>query len=511
MAKKPDYLLPILSTGNEEALGGIQLLLENLWPETPSEGAGIPYKLGNTPGVEELPQIVPPGDPNQTLTGLFQQSGIFDGDLFAFWSQKVCRISALSPASGNINSGSTIAVSEIVGGENTANSSLGFTKAAAIRGYVSWVDGAYTAQVYDGASAAPVVDLPTTIIDVCSLAKRFVWIDGFTDTVYVGDLGLGTWADGTFFTAETISDKLNCCYSHSNRLYLAGDLVTEVYVPSSDYELPFAYTGVAWPIGSRSPGSWASVENFIGMVGSSTESLGVYQISGGGYEKISPNWLDRRLNLLSESERRTLTATAYMLEGHPTYELHIPGDGANLLPLSLGYDIRFRSWYNITDADDDDLFARRWVSQINTTPICGRASGAVGAFTRLMTEYFGEDKRIRWAVFQPIGRTAEQDDVVQQMQIMELGALPGDRATLASKAAIAAAGGIIYTVSDNLGIDFSPEKTITVNYHRKFGHFVAARRGGELQQPGRVHQFEATLPFNVEIGPLFVNMDVLIS
>lgn len=507
MAAQPAFLLPSLSTVKETGLGSIELASQNLWPEVPHQSTQYPYVLANPPGVEGLPQIQPAFGPGTSrISGLFQQSGIFNGDLFVFWGNRVSRASALSPAVGNLTGASVIANTHFV-----ANTPPAVTRSAATRGFLSWVDAANTAWVYDGATAVPVAGLPNSVGDVTSLSKRFVWIDIFTDQAYYSDLGLATFNALNFFTAETISDKLNCCFAHSNRLYLAGDLVTEVYIPSSNFNLPFSYSGVALPIGSKSPGSWASVENFVAMVGSTTESLGVYQVSGGGYQKISPTWLDRRLNTLSDSLRREISATAYVLEGHMTYELHIPGDGASVPPLSLAYDVTFAEWYRITDPNDVDGFARRWVSQLNTTTIVGRVSGEVGAFTRTRTSYFGAEQARRWSAFQGLPRKGEMDDIVQQLQfttpVTDLSASP----LIADKAVLNAAGGLVYSVSDNLGVDFSPPRTVTINRHNKFGQYAAVRRLGEVGMPGRVHRLECTQAFNIQVGPLFVDTGVLQS
>jgi hypothetical protein len=365
-----------------------------------------------------------------------------------------------------------------------------------------------------------VAGLPNSVGDVCSLAKRFVWIDIFTDQAYYSDLGTANFNALNFFTAETISDKLNCCFAHSNRLYLAGDLVTEIYIPSNNFNLPFSYSGVALPIGSRSPASWASVESFVGMVGSTNESLGVYQVSGGSYQKISPTWLDRRLNLLSESKRREISATAYVVEGHMTYELHIPGENTTReLPFSLAYDVTFGAWYTISDPLADttrfqyhvDGFSRRWVTQLNTTIIVARAAGDVGAVTREVTAYFGNEQVRRWSAFQGFPRKGEGDDIVAQMQFTTPPQFFQSKGQNADKASIAAAGGVLYSVSDNLGVSFSPPRTVTVNRHNKFGHYVSVRRLGEVGMPGRVHRFECTQPFNVQVGPLFVDTGVLQS
>lgn len=561
MATKPDIIMPILQTKQQAPMGGPELILENLWPEVADDQMNVPYTLHNPPGVTVDPRgnsEIHAAWGEAKVTGLFSQDGIFEGALYVFTEEGRLRVL------GSDRNGTAFDQLVLGGSGGTmATNGTRATESAAIRGFVNWIEGntAYTSDGVGGPNIQPVANLPDTVVDVAALSKRFFWIDGITDTVYYSDLGTTTHNPLNFFTAETLSDVGRSIYEHEANLYVSGTQTTEIYRTSPDYELPVAYTGITLPFGAPSPAAWADTMGRAFTIGQTAEGgRGIYLIQGGNFEKISPHWLDRRLELLDgsiyelpfpnafggtrvfgESRIDNCVGNAYTVEGHPTYELFVPGYRANGIDwpaFGIAYDVISQSWYMLTREsgimtgetfpielrfhapfENKSYFADNF-EVISEGQMSGPGLHRIGYFDRHALTYMGwYSQRRRWSIFQSQDRVFQTDSFTQQMNMVELNPLRNKHDNVLDpvpKAALQANGygGLQYEISDDLGLTWRPDlprKVLTIGYNRKYGYRATARRLGETRQPGRIYRFSFLYDCNIEVGPVFINRETLVS
>jgi len=546
MPTNPNIALPIIETNDETTLGGPELLRENLWPERGKPQTGAEYTLHNPPGVDPISDMSAlPGaaGPLNAPTGVFSREGIFDDTTIIFTHDQLF-FEDNAFAAPNDNAG---ALAPVNGFSFQTNGSRSMEHAS-IRQFLSYIEDNRAIALDASGVPAPVANLPPTIIDVASIGKRFYWLDGGSDLVYFSDLDAATHNPLNFFSGEVISDQNASIYVHNNNLYISSSQITEIHRPVPDPNLPVAYTGTSLPFGAPCPASWADTLGLCFTIGQTENGArGVYRINGATYEKISPHWLDRRLEYLDGSaypENSTLgvdlldiaainrcIGNAYTIEGHSVYELYIPGvsrGGVDFPPLSISYDATYRAWFlnTVTDVATPPSISvrprfhgvsandnRHLIVEVaaNAAGDLIAADGRYGNLQREAVNYFDQFQPRRWCTFQPTDKVFQVDDVVQQMQFI-IAQNPGTGTVYvkAPKATVNAAGGVIYDCSDDLGLTFQPERQITVNFHNKSGHYVSNRRGGEVRQPGRIHRMRVDLfAGNVEIGPMFINRGTL--
>lgn len=545
MPTKPNIGMPVVQHSENTRVGGAELTLENMWAERAPDGLGVPYTLHNLPQVDALGNMTAnAGALGGTLgpTGMFSRDGIYNGSLLYFtYDQLFFEANAF----GANAAGAYAPVAGVTFETNNSRS----TEMASIRQFMVWIE-LTTAVAMDNAGNTNIIaNLPATMIDVASIGKQFYFIEEGTDTVYYTDLDTATHNPLNTFQGEVISDSNKSIYSHNNNLYIASSQTIEIHRPSGDFELPVSYTGTVFPFGAPSPAAWADTMGYCFTIGQDdTGARGIYKINGGTYEKISPHWLDRRLELLNGtffpggnfviqptsldvSSIERCVGNAYTVEGHSVYELYIPGATAGNIdfpPLTISYDASNDTWFKntyTTATNVDSVSTRprfhgtRADSAVpiilenldNVAGTLNPTDGRAGVFRRQATAYFDNLQQWRWCNFQGTERVFQVDDITQQMQITE--AITNAGVTTIEPAPKAnvngALGGVVYDYSDNLGLDFQAQRALTTNFHAKTGHYVSNRRGGEVRQPGRIHRFGLFFAGNIEVGPMFINIGTL--
>lgn len=555
MAAKPDIPLPIIVTHDEKDLGGPLIVLENLWPEKGKPQTGVPYTIHNLPGVKQLfaNTSAYPGSPGQSgPTGIFSRDGIYNGDTI-FFTRDALIYGAPSGIGGLNLPGS---ISPVTGGAYETNDTASL-EMADIRQFLAWVEGTTAVAMDNGGNVAPIAGIPATVVDVASIAKRFYFADGADDTIHFCDLDTVNYNALNTFQGEVISDTNQSLYADDNNLYIGSSTRIEVHRPVPDPDLPMAYTGVSFPFGAPSPAAWAHTLGHVFTVGQTPQGArGIYKINGGTYEKISPHWLDRRLELLNEtnypegsvvgtnandiSSIKRVRANAYTIEGHSVYELYIPGveiDDVDYPPLTISYDVTSQGWFKITRVISgssavsnnilspgrrfhgvDSRFNRHLLAEVTQIDINNGVhalDGRFGEVDRTELQYFGEDRPFKWCTFQSTERVFEVEDFVQQLNMVEVdpAATTKDaqfiKVPKASVNGYSADAGALYDYSDDLGVTFQSPRTVTFNFHNKSGHYLASRRGGEVRQPGRIYRWHLNYPCNIQIGPMFINIETL--
>lgn len=530
---QPNILAPLIESRIEEELARPDVLLRNCLVEPGPEGGGVPYTVHPMPSVEQVASVG-----GVAAAGVFQEDGILGGKYYIFADQGLYEQTTIGAAPVQVDN-SLLTVSN-----------LGYIQSAGIRnGFICYTSG-YPGALFswDGATAATV---GLNSIDVTSYGRRFFSIDLGTDQIQYSDLGTANFPAINFFTAEQRSDENRAIHANTEVLYIAGTKSTEIWRTSPDNDLPVSYTGVSLPFGASGPGGMSSSGENMVVVGGAENGFGVWSVRGANYQKISPNWLDRRLErIAARGKSREIHTQCYTLEGHAIAEIYLPAQTAPTAASSgvpqggfegliLTFDFTTGAWAEVYQPDN--VKVQTWLPDRRfhfTAPLGGGGTTfigqgfvhqndtKIGVVTRHVSDnvpgrYLSGLMDYRISYWEPAIRTNTQVEATLPVQFVQpaqstdplvdaRGTLP-DAATIAAAIAGNPAYFMQYWVSDNLGMDYRGPRDVTVNYSARTGHYVKTRRGGEVRQPGRIHQFRFALPYNFSIGPLMVNTEPLIG
>lgn len=204
-----------------------------------------------------------------------------------------------------------------------------------------------------GSSAAPVGSYVITssftrILDpdfpgadtVTFLNQRFVINEPDSGRFFCSALLDGaSWDALDFATAESDPDNLVRVMAESGQLTLLGGKTCEVWGDSGAVDFPYSKVGggaVEWGLVAR--WSLAKYMNSLAFLG--RNRLGQVQVclmAGGSVQPISNPQID--VELTGYGDTSNATAYAYMVNGHPFYQINFPTVGKSWL-----YDGQSRSW-----------------------------------------------------------------------------------------------------------------------------------------------------------------------
>lgn len=152
-----------------------------------------------------------------------------------------------------------------------------------------------------------------------------------------------TWDALQFFTAESNPDNLVAVQANNGQLILYGDKTTELWGDSGALDLPFARIGAAaieWGAAAR----WSIVKFMDAIVFLRKNRLGQVQVcvmDSGVAVAVSPPNLDMILQDMPAVA--DATAFAFMVSGHPIYQINFPS--ANQ---SWQYDGLSKEWHRVS-------------------------------------------------------------------------------------------------------------------------------------------------------------------
>lgn len=204
-----------------------------------------------------------------------------------------------------------------------------------------------------GGSAAPVgsyviTSAFTQILDadfpggdtVTFLNQRFIVNEPESGRFYCSALLDGaSWDALDFATAESDPDNLVAVIAESGQLVLLGGKTSEIWGDSGAADFPYAKVGggaVEWGLVAR--WSLAKYMNSLAFLG--RNRLGQVQVclmSGASVQPISNAQVDTELTGYGDTSNAT--GYAYMVNGHPFYQINFPSVGKSWV-----YDGQSRSW-----------------------------------------------------------------------------------------------------------------------------------------------------------------------
>ncbi len=185
----------------------------------------------------------------------------------------------------------------------------------------------------DGASVLSIDALASRVIAVRFGTQQFYWTPPNTLTFDALD----------FASAETITDNLVACKVMGDELWLFGGKSIEVWVPSSDPDLPFQrISGRGFGIGLLTRASLAKAADSIFFVGA--EERKVYRIAPNPIPVSDPA-VDARLALAVTADINAFTA---VVPGHTYYVLNMGAQGSMALDVVTG---QWAEWSSLGLAD----------------------------------------------------------------------------------------------------------------------------------------------------------------
>lgn len=231
-------------------------------------------------------------------------------------------------------------------------------------GYIYDTDTNVFAQITD--SAWPGADTVTF------LNGYFVVTKPDTGQFYISDLYNGlAWNALDFATAESNPDNLLRVIADNGQLCLFGPVTTEFWGDSGAQDFPFARIGasaIEWGLAAR----WSLCKFMDSLIFLRRNRLGSVQVctlSGYAANPVSTPEIDYVLSQYSAVE--DATGLAYMVSGHPFYQINFPSAGESWL-----YDGLSKAWSRVQSGDGRHR-AEIQQSYINRTLVSDYESGKV--------------------------------------------------------------------------------------------------------------------------------------
>lgn len=167
-------------------------------------------------------------------------------------------------------------------------------------------------------------DFPDAVT-VTFLNQRFIVNEVGTGKFFVSALADGTsWNALDFATAESNPDDLVAVIADGGQLVLLGSRTTELWGDSGSVDFPLALIGssaIEWGLAARD--SLCKFDDSLMFLRQNRlGQVQVCRLSGGSAQVVSTLELDHEIN--SYSTVSDATAFAYLLGGHPMYQINFP-------------------------------------------------------------------------------------------------------------------------------------------------------------------------------------------
>lgn len=251
-------------------------------------------------------------------------------------------------------------------------------------GIVSMADNGTEIMIVDGTDGyifntstlafAEIIDaqFPANPQTVCFHNTRFIVNKASTGEFYQSDSYAGTaWTALMFATAESAPDNL-VRVAARDELILFGEATTEFWADTGSGGFPYARipgTNSQWGLGAR----WSLakyLDSFVYLARNSMGEVMVAYLAGHQVDRLSDFELESIINnyaVVSDA-----TGFAYMLGGHPMYQLNFPTAGTSWL-----YDGATRLWSQLKSADITRHRADLHANFINTDYVSDYSNGKI--------------------------------------------------------------------------------------------------------------------------------------
>lgn len=384
------------------------------------------------------------------IRGLYQQEGVFGGDVFAVSGVEVYRSSTLL---GTVADGD-------------------FVQFAASSEELVITSGG-NAYIYDGSTLTEITDpdLPSAA-GVVTSAGRFVYTTVDSDVFYYSEINDAGNIDGlAFATAEGSPDPNIGITVLIDEIFFLGASSVEMWFPTGDADAPYQRTlNRRFERGCAAQGSVVKMDNTVVWLGNDRI---VYR-AGNVPERISTHGVEQALQNCGAIE--DCTAWEASFDGHTFYALNIPEQA------TFVYDAATQQWAEWQSYGRETFRIRTGINVNGAAYLGDDDSGDVWTFDRNKYED-GDDPLTRLAsAFAPMpGGTAPCFSVmVQCVRGVGNSAAPNPKVSM--------------RYSDDGGRLWSSWTDRTLGRSGRYGDKAVWWRQGIMRSPGRLFEFRITDP-----------------
>lgn len=441
------------TSANERRFGNLPpLKLVNMFAEaTPTNEGGV--VLQSRPGLEEAYEVG-----SGPITGIFQQPGLFGGDILTVSGGFLYRGTSLIGfinGSGPVSFASSLAEVVITAG-STMYSYDGTTLTA-----VSFPDGA-------------------NVRAVAYLAGYFLAIRSGTGRFYWSAVNDGTsWDSLDFANAESSADELLDIKIVNEEVWLIGQDTIEPWRPNASIDPPFfRLEGRIVPKGVMATGCARALDNTLFWPG----DAGIVYRASGVPQRVSTHAIEERLRVASE-----VFGFAFYWEGHAFYCI-VMDDEVQAIDAATG------EWHNLSSLGLD-RYRVTYAENVATEPYFGDSeSGKVWKWAGF-ADATGPLER-RFTVGVPIdGGTLAIDEVALILNGGETSYLTG-----AYENPI-----IEMRVSRNGGRTWTDWRQTNLGQNGQYRKRPRWRRLGSFDAPGALMEFRVTDPVGLRVSAAVIN------
>lgn len=374
------------------------------------------------------------------INGIFSEAGVFSGAIFSIATNTLYKdATSLGTVSGSGATSWAASDTEVVVTRGGSAYSYNGTNLAAIA-------------FPDGADVSAVAYIASKFVFVRKDTHKFYWSQEL-DARDVESLD--------FASAELAADKLLDVKSLHGNLYLFGQNTTEVWMPTSNADLPFSRIDQRLAqIGVRATGCAVVLNEALWVVGSDNK---VYRIAG-GWEPVSNAGIEERL-----SQSTTCVAFGWFYEGQYHFAIRLDDS-------TFAFN---GEWWELTTYDRDNWQAK-CATNVGTTPYFGDdTSNNIWKFGTTFKDASAQLEAYFTALKPITGGGESFDNVEVRANVGQTQALSGDDASPV----------IEMRSSRDAGITFGNWKEASLGAQGAYRTKAQWRRCGMFDSPGAYLEF----------------------
>ncbi len=323
--------MPVVPFGAEayenESYGLPPIKLENWFAEETTDREEWGHRLIPTPGLVAFSDNSQSGG-----RGCFQSDAIASGMIIQVFGTSVRRVNSSGVSAGLTGS--------VVDDGNPIR--FGLSQAEAVLNSGGEVYQVTTGNVTNITAQLTGAGASGDIIDVAVLNNRHLYVEDNSGRLFYSAVGDCDTIDG-FITAESDPDQLRGAMVVGGSLLLLGKRKTELWVGTSSNTTPLiARQGYILDVGIIGPDAKCVAGGIGFWVG---DDATIYGWGGGREQRISPHWMERAIEALSNENKSKVRMWRHNWNGHKFAKVHIPTVG------DFFYDTQTKRWHRRKDLD----------------------------------------------------------------------------------------------------------------------------------------------------------------
>lgn len=215
------------------------------------------------------------------------------------------------------------------------------------------------------------------VLDATESGQRHIYVENNSGRIWWSNVAdAATIKADAFLTAEDEADNIRAVRSFQNSVFLFGARTIQVLRPSGSEDAPF-YPSPGGTIPKGVTGRAAVTSADFGQFFVGDDSL-VYRLNSYQAERISTNWIERRIKDVPTSKRPEILLTSYPWEGHTFVLLRLPDVG------TWAWDAATGMWHR-QQSYGQEISQRNTFFDLDGEVYVGMTDGRIGRLTRETT------------------------------------------------------------------------------------------------------------------------------